>query len=129
MKASLRRMKQWVLLGCALAAAGLLGGCNEAAQAVNGAMDIDLSTLPVEIVDPVNWSDDPEAIYLVAELPEDDIYLYGYGDLQRVLLRQGEQRALLDWDYLTPRLILPEMCYVDYDNDGSKELAVVLYNA
>ena len=116
-----------LLMGLA-ASMALLGGCGHEAKAVNGAMDIDLASLPQEIVDPMEWSDDPNAIYLLSELAEDDIYLYGLGDKTHVLLRQGEQRALLDWEYITPRLILPEMKFADFDGDGAKELAVILYN-
>lgn len=119
--------KMVLLLLCLAAAMTLLSGCGNEAKAVNGAMDIDLAELPKEMTDPMTWSDDPEAIYLLGELPEDDIYLYGLGDKAHVLLRQGEQRALLDWAYITPRLILPEMKFADFDGDGSKELAVILY--
>lgn len=122
------QLKKIVLvMVCLTASMGLLSGCGNEAKAVNGAMDIDLLSLPTEMVDPMEWSDDPEAIYLLAKLPEEDIYLYGLGDKSHVLLRQGEQRALLDWEYITPRLILPEMHFADYDGDGGKELAVVLY--
>ena len=58
---------------CLAASMGLLSGCGNEAKAVNGAMDIDLKSLPTEMVDPMQWSDDPEAIYLLAELPEEDI--------------------------------------------------------
>ena len=120
--------KTIVLLLMGLAAMTLLSGCGNEAKAVNGAMDIDLAALPTEIVDPMQWSDEAEDIYLLAQLPEDDIYLYGLSDKRHVLLRQGEQRALLDWEYITPRLILPEMQFADFDGDGGKELAVILSN-
>lgn len=117
-------------IGMMLALATLIvatSGCAPKAEAVDGAMAIPLTDLPQEMVDPAQWSDDPQDIYLLAQLVEDDIYLYGMNDNAHVLLRQGEQRALLEWQYLTPRLILPEMKFADFDGDGGKELAVILY--
>ena len=81
------QLKKIVLvMVCLTASMGLLSGCGNEAKAVNGAMDIDLLSLPTEMVDPMEWSDDPEAIYLLAKLPEEDIYLYGLGDKSHVCL-------------------------------------------
>lgn len=63
---------------------------------------------------------------LVAALPEDDFYLYGIYPYGMVLYHSG-QGQYFNWPGLTPRQILPEMSYFDYDGDGEKELAVTLY--
>lgn len=86
--------------------------------------NIDIASLPKEIVSPIEQN----TIYLLAELKEEHIYLYGLEDQYHVLLIRDGQQTILEWDYLTPRLILPEMKYADYDGDGTKELAVSLYN-
>ncbi len=87
--------------------------------------------LPTELKDVLEW-EKTESIHIIAQLPEQDIYLYGLfkgynGGHGGVLLRKGRQITEFSWDYLTPRNILPEISYKDYDNDGKCELAVILY--
>ena len=65
---------------------------------------------------------------LYAALPKDDFYLYGIYPTGMVLYHEN-QGHYFDWPGLTPRLILPEMAYYDYDGDGEKELAVTVYYA
>lgn len=63
---------------------------------------------------------------LYAALKYENIYLYGikpYG----MVLYQGGMGTYFDWPGLAPRAILPKLSYLDYDNDGEKELAVALY--
>jgi len=36
--------------------------------------------------------------------------------------------SFFDWPGITPRIILPELLYHDFDGDGTKELAVTLYH-
>jgi beta-lactamase regulating signal transducer with metallopeptidase domain len=71
------------------------------------------------------------SICLLAELPSDNIRLYGYNDRDfsgvGVILQVKDKLLTFDWLYLTPRLILPTMDYYDYDNDKTKELAISLY--
>lgn len=87
--------------------------------------------LPTELKDVLEW-EKTESIHIIAQLPEQDIYLYGLfkgydGRAGGVLLRKGKQITEFSWDYLTPRCIMPEMSYKDYDNDGKSELVVILY--
>ncbi len=62
---------------------------------------------------------------LYAMLPEDGIYLYGV-EPKGMILYQSGKGTYFDWPGLTPRFVLPEMLYDDLDNNGKKELSVVL---
>lgn len=67
---------------------------------------------------------------LIARLPEDDIYLYGFSGnyyLKGVVLRYKDKIQTFPWSYAA-RDTLPKMAFRDYDQDGVKELAVSLYN-
>ena len=67
-------------------------------------------------------------MYLLSELPEEDIALYGYGSdtLTGVLLRRGEDLTHLDQPYLaTENPAAPELWWDDFDGDGENELAVL----
>lgn len=63
---------------------------------------------------------------LYAALKAENIYLYGVIPYGMVLYQDG-MGTYFDWPGLTPRAILPELSYLDYDHDGKKELAVTLY--
>lgn len=63
---------------------------------------------------------------LFAAIESEDIYLYGVNP-QGMVLYQNDAGTYFDWPGLTPRLILPQMSYLDYDKDGKKDLAVILY--
>lgn len=67
---------------------------------------------------------------LIARLPEDDIYLYGFSGnyyMKGVVLRYKDKIQTFPWSYAA-RDTLPKMAFKDYDQDGEKELAVSLYN-
>lgn len=86
----------------------------------------ELSSLPSCIVD------DPEVgvgkqPQLLAQLPEADIFLYGMGEQDALLLRQGDQAVLFDLPYLTPRRYLPQLFGADFDGDGAQELLILTY--
>lgn len=70
------------------------------------------------------------SILLLAEIPDENIFMYGYNDKdyqgKGVIIQIGENTNYFDWNYCSPRMILAEMYYYDYDNDGRKELAVAL---
>jgi hypothetical protein len=63
---------------------------------------------------------------LYAMIKSEDIYLYGIKPYGMVLYYKGKG-TYFDWPGLTPRLVLPEMIYHDFDGDGKKDLAVLLY--
>lgn len=91
-----------------------------------------LEDLPTRIVS----QGTPEAeadIWLVAELPEDDIAAYFEADTAHSWLRYGEFLQELVFDdrnkmLMTPRKQLPELYFEDLDGDGEKELAII-YNS
>lgn len=91
-----------------------------------------LEDLPTRIVS----QGTPEAeadIWLVAELPEDDIAAYFEPDTAHSWLRYGEFLQELVFDdrnkmLMTPRKQLPELYFEDLDGDGEKELAII-YNS
>lgn len=68
---------------------------------------------------------------LLAELPKENIRLYGYhenGAVRGVALRIEDTFTCFDWTYLDERNKLPELSYSDADKDGEKEILVFLYN-
>lgn len=107
--------------------------------------------LPTESVQPEGWDGDPDKLtladfptqlangpelsagtkplYLIAQLPDSDTWLYGMGGTDTgIILRVGENWKYFDVRYLTPRMILPQMYYGDFDGDMDLELAVLTYS-
>ncbi len=74
---------------------------------------------------------DSATVLVLAALPEEDVYLYGYHDaaygFRGVIIKVGENVNCFDWWYITPQLLPPKIGYEDYDDDGQKELAVSIY--
>lgn len=62
---------------------------------------------------------------LIAELPQEDIYLYGLKPTG-VVLRQGNKIQFFNWEYATPRFVLPVLNKYDLDNNGEDEIICVL---
>lgn len=62
---------------------------------------------------------------LIAELPKEDIYLYGLKPTG-VALKYGDKIQFFDWIYTTPRFVLPVLKKYDLDNDGKDEIICVL---
>lgn len=74
------------------------------------------------------WGDQP--IFLLAQLPEKDIFLYGLtveDNSSQLLLRTGDCLTLYDLPWLTPRSVFPQLCHGDYDGDGDTELLLLTY--
>ncbi|MGN0413299.1 MAG: hypothetical protein ACI4FV_09705 [Lachnospiraceae bacterium] len=68
---------------------------------------------------------------LLAELPKEEIRLYGYhenGAVRGVALRIKDRFTCFDWTYLDSRGKIPELSYADANEDGEKEILVFLYN-
>lgn len=63
---------------------------------------------------------------LVASLPENGIYLYMLPEEGMLLVQEDTQTQFM-WPGLTPREILPELFYKDFNSDGQAELAVILF--
>lgn len=62
---------------------------------------------------------------LIASIPDRDVYLYGAND--GVILKQGNLIKPFEWNFLTPRGIMPRMWMADVDDDGVEEIICVLY--
>lgn len=67
---------------------------------------------------------DKGSILLLASIPKEKVYLYGYSGGDAVIIRIGNNYQLFHWSYTSPRGILPRMGYADFDQDGKKEIAV-----
>lgn len=76
----------------------------------------------------ITYSFDERFFPLFAMIKSEGIYLYGVNPYGMVLNQNGKG-TYFEWPGLTPRAILPEIDYCDYDGDGEKELAVALYVA
>lgn len=61
----------------------------------------------------------------LAEIPERQIALYN-GDGEGVRLVVGNTWRTYNWNYMTPRGILPQMQVADFDGNGTDELMVIL---
>lgn len=120
-----------------------------AAQRVEGqAWDhVALSDFPTQPVSPDAaqlW--DGGAVYLLEQLAQEDIFLYGLGmerDAQQypylqfpedswpspdgLILRLGERWETYPLYYMTPRSILPRLHKADFDGDGADELLILAY--
>lgn len=73
------------------------------------------------------WDGSP--LYLLSQLPEQEICLYGVGgrDYDGIILQQGDWWAAYELPWMTPRSILPEFYSGDFDADGTEELAILTY--
>lgn len=72
------------------------------------------------------WNQDP--VGLLAELPEQDVALYGvrgYRDDDRALLRWGGSLAEFDWSFGGPLIVEPRLWCWDVDDDGQDEVVLV----
>lgn len=67
---------------------------------------------------------DKGSTLLLASIPKEKVYLYGYARGNAVILRINNKYQLFRWGYTSPRGILPRIGYTDFDQDGKKEIAV-----
>ena len=82
---------------------------------------------PVESLVEV-WNGEPAC--LLAQLPQEDIALYGlYSEdkSQSLVLRYGEELTAYELPWLGPRCIPPQFFSGDYDGDGDRETLVLTY--
>lgn len=87
-----------------------------------------LSDLPTEMLDKElsTWS----TINLIAELPEENIRLYGLSvneDGTGVIFRKNDDLYYFDWAWFTTQAKLPEIAVLDIDGDEKNEIAISMY--
>jgi len=63
---------------------------------------------------------------LISAIPDKKIYLYAIKPKGVVLYFEGKGHYY-NWEYMTPRFILPEIKVGDYDKDGKDELSIIPY--
>ena len=88
-----------------------------------------LEDLPTTLFNVPDTYQDP--IWLIAELPEEDVAVYFEEETGRSWLRYGKSLQELKIggrDPMTPRKLLPELYFQDLDGDGENELAMI-YNS
>ena len=71
---------------------------------------------------------DQNSVGLLAELPEQDVALYGVRDHRgddRALLRWGGSLAEFDWSFGGPLIVEPRLWCWDADDDGQDEVVLV----
>ncbi len=88
---------------------------------------ITLEELPETVTPAEEVAAGSNTLYLLSQIPEAEIFLYGYGNdsFTGVLLRRGEQLTHLDQPYLAyENPAAPELWWEDFDGDGACELAV-----
>lgn len=90
----------------------------------------ELYDLPTEVVSLYDWQTSGEPLALLAEIPEQEMALYGVadGDTPYVLFRWGDILAEFpDWVIDTPKSVTPELLALDLDGDGALEPVVLCY--
>ena len=71
---------------------------------------------------------DQNSVGLLAELPEQDVALYGvrdHRDNDRALLRWEDSLAEFDWNFGGPLIVEPRLWFWDVDDDGQDEVVLV----
>lgn len=85
-----------------------------------------LEDLPTALFDVPGAYQDP--IWLIAELPEEDIAVYFEEETGRSWLRYGtslQKMEIVGGLPMTPRKLPPELYFQDLDGDGEQELAMI----
>ncbi len=92
--------------------------------------DLPLSRLPLQPAKDSSevWSG--EEIYLFAQLPQEEVSLYGLGSGEELILRKGDTLTAfaLPW-HNSPRSYLPQLHAGDPDGDGQTELILLTYTS
>lgn len=89
---------------------------------------VSLSDLPTEMLDEElsTWS----TINLIAELPEENVRLYGLSvneDGTGVIFRKNDDLYYFDWVWFTTQAKMPEIASLDIDGDEKNEIAISMY--
>ncbi len=92
-----------------------------------GRVPEEYDALPTEVVSLYDWQTSGEPLALLAEIPEQEMALYGVADRDapHVLFRWGDTLAEFpDWVIYTPKSVTPELLALDLDGDGAVEPVV-----
>lgn len=94
------------------------------AVVTEGRVPEEYDALPTEVVSLYDWQTSGEPLALLAEIPEQEMALYGVADRDapHVLFRWGDTLAEFpDWVIYTPKSVTPELLALDLDGDGAVE--------
>ena len=97
------------------------------AVVTEGRVPEEYDALPTEVVSLYDWQTSGEPLALLAEIPEQEMALYGVADRDapHVLFRWGDTLAEFpDWVIYTPKSVTPELLALDLDGDGAAEPVV-----
>ena len=97
------------------------------AVVTEGRVPEEYDALPTEVVSLYDWQTSGEPLALLAEIPEQEMALYGVADRDapHVLFRWGDTLAEFpDWVIYTPKSLTPELLALDLDGDGAVEPVV-----
>ena len=97
------------------------------AVVTEGRVPEEYDALPTEVVSLYDWQTSGEPLALLAEIPEQEMALYGVADRDapHVLFRWGDTLAgFPDWVIYTPKSVTPELLALDLDGDGAVEPVV-----
>ena len=97
------------------------------AVVTEGRVPEEYDALPTEVVSLYDWQTSGEPLALLAEIPEQEMALYGVADRDapHVLFRWGDTLAEVpDWVIYTPKSVTPELLALDLDGDGAVEPVV-----
>ena len=95
-----------------------------------GQIPAETCDLPTETVSLYDWQTSGEPLALLAEIPEEEMALYGVadGDAPHVLFRwSGTLAEFPDWAIDTPKSVTPELLALDLNGDGAPEPVVLCY--
>ena len=97
------------------------------AVVTEGRVPEEYDALPTDVVSLYDWQTSGEPLALLAEIPEQEMALYGVADRDapHVLFRWGDTLAEFpDWVIYTPKSVTPELLALDLDGDGAVEPVV-----
>lgn len=89
-----------------------------------------LDDFPTQLATAEDIATGESDLYLIAQLPESDTWLYGVYSIdkeQSMILRVGPNWKGLNGIFFSPQGIMPTMAYGDFDSDMDMELAIIPY--
>ncbi|WP_216638232.1 copper amine oxidase N-terminal domain-containing protein, partial [Brevibacillus brevis] len=107
-------------------------------QFINGRVYVPVKLMAESLGSKVSWDDKKQTvdintdIKMIASIPEEEIYLYAlnkdkdtnmYKDL---IVSINGVKKVFDWETIAMITDLPELFYLDLNNDQKKELAILL---